>query len=151
MKITAGAAINLKANLENFAQKQVPFALVLTKNLKKVEKIVEDFDTARQDLINEYAIFDEKGQFIPATKEDGTKYENPQTLNEIEVNNREELLEKIRELEVKEYEVEFDAIDTEKIYYDSKVGEKMKVSDFIDANLEPALIIYLNQFEIIKL
>lgn len=151
MKITASMAINLKANLENFSAKQVPFALTITKNLKKVEKLVEDFDEKRQNLINEYAVLDESGNFIPETKDDGTKYENPQTLNEIEVSDRNELVKKIGELETAEYDVEFEQIDTEKLYYNSKAGEKMKVLDFIDTNLEPALIMYLNSFEIIKL
>lgn len=151
MKITAGNAINLKTNLDNFAQRQVPFALVITKNIKKLEKIVADFEEKKDAALHKYAILDEAGNFIPATKEDGTKYENPQTIDQIELSDRDALVKTISELENTEYDVDFETIDTEKLYYDSKIGEKMKVADFIDANMEPALIMYLAQFEIIAL
>ena len=61
------------------------------------------------------------------------------------------MMEKIAELEKEEVESEFVKIDMKKVYFDSKLGEKRTVADFIEETLEPALIMYLSKFEIIEL
>lgn len=146
MKITKLEAFYLKQNLDSFTQKQVPFSFAIVKNVKILEPIVTEFSAKQQDLINEYALHDENGKFIPIEGK-----ENPNTISDIKIENREEMMEKIAELEKEEVESEFVKIDMKKVYFDSKLGEKRTVADFIEETLEPALIMYLSKFEIIEL
>jgi len=154
MEIKNRQLVNLSNILFSFADKKVPFSLAISRNTKIVNLLIEDYNSRRIDIINEHAILKEDGTYLGLIKPDAEneeRYENPQNLMEMEIENRTELFEKLKELDNVSQEVNLIKIDMSKVYYDSVLKEKSTVEDYINTNVESNLITLLSEFNLIDL
>jgi len=143
--------LNLSNVLKHFADQKVPFSIILTKNSKKVDEIIKEYDEKRLDIINKFAVLDENGSFIGVEQADGTRKENPQTLDDIEIEDREGLVKALNDLDREQVDFTVEKIDLTKTYFDSEMKEKRTVEDFVNTNIEASVLNIMIELGLIEL
>lgn len=136
--------------LDTFKDKKVPFSICIAKNIKKISEVVSDYNEKRFELIQKYATVDENGNLLGKIGEDGKRIENPQTFDQLEVEDINLLISEINKLDFTDVDFELEPIDMNKVYYDTELNEKSTVENYIDSNIEPSVINAMAQIGLIE-
>ena len=135
--------------LYSFSNKKVPFALTVSKNIKSVNDGIEKYNENRLAIIDKFALKTDQGDYLGIVKPEptdgsefvvGERYIKPTNLNEIEIDNRDEMIKQIIELDNTLINVEIITLDLDKKYFDTTINSLSTIGDFIDTNIEANLI-----------
>ncbi len=149
MEIKNTTLLQLSNVLYSFSNKKVPFALTVSKNIKSVNDGIEKYNENRLAIIDKFALKTDQGDYLGIVKPEptdgsefvvGERYIKPTNLNEIEIDNRDEMIKQIIELDNTLINVEIITLDLDKKYFDTTINSLSTIGDFIDTNIEANLI-----------
>ena len=162
MQKTYNDVIGLNNTLANMSRERWPFGVVLAKNIKYMDKVVIEYNAKREEIVDKYAKRDEGGKilgimrdvpgFVP--KEGETipqeRVKDPKRIDETEWNDRASFDKELFELNAQSIELDLIPVDVNSVYYSMQANRDMTIRQYLDANTEPGLMLYLNEFGFFK-
>lgn len=143
MEIKNSTLLQLSNVLYSFSNKKVPFSLTISKNIKAVNAKIEEYNEKRIAIIDEFALKTDDGDYLGIVNpesETGERFIKPTNLNEIEIDNREEMIKQIIDLDNTIISVEIITLDLDKKYFDTTINSVSTIGEFVDTNVEANLI-----------
>lgn len=159
MQKTYNDIISLNNTLAGMARERWPFGITLAKNIKLMDKIVLDYNEKRQAIIDKYVKRDEDGEILGVLRDvpvgEGEeprkeRVKNPRRIDETEWNDFEGFNKELTELNTVLTEIELAPVDVDTIYFSIQANRDMTIRQYIDANAEPSLMLYLADFGFFK-
>ena len=156
---TYNEIIGLNNTLAGMARDRWPFGITLAKNIKIMDKIVLDYNEKRQAVIDEYAKRDDEGnilgimQDVPVKEGEEPRQERikqPRRIDETEWTDRASFEAKLDELNKQSVELELMPVDVNTTFFSNQANRDMTVAQHLDANAEPSLVLYLEEYGFFK-
>jgi len=153
MKVTNSELIALHQTLIALSRQKHPFNVTLAKNLQRVEKLVNDYSDERTTLVERYAKTDEDGKLLGVEKTTKDTENNviverikePQMIEDIEWNNKEEFIKEIESMNKTEVEIGLETIDAKKSFYHMEHKREFTIEEYLNTGMEPGMILYLEK------
>ena len=159
MQKTHNDIISLNGTLAGMSRERWPFGTILAKNIKIMDKVIMDYNEKRQAIIDKYVMRDEAGEilgvFRPVNPDQVLKegeermverIKNPRRIDETEWTDREAFDKELAELNESMTELELVPVDLNTVFFNMQANRDMKISEFIDANMEPSLMLFLSDY-----
>lgn len=159
MEKTYNEIIGFNNTLAGMSRERWPFGVTLAKNIKMMDKIIADYNEKRQAVIDQFVKRDEEGNILgvmrPAQVKDGEeprmeRVKNPTRIDETEWIDRAAFDKALAELNESKVNLELIQVDVNTAYFNLQANRDMTFGQYLDANTEPGLIIYLNDFGFFK-
>ena len=151
--------ISLNNTLAGMSRDRWPFGVTLAKNIKLMDKLITEYNEKREEIINKYAKRDDAGALLgilravevaegeePRTE----RVQNPTRIDETEWTDRATFDAEVFELNKQEVEIELSPVDVATTYYNMQANRDMTILQFVDANMEPSLVLYLSDYGFFK-
>lgn len=157
--------IGLNNTVAGMSRESWPFNLTIAENIRTLDALTLTYNEKRQVIIDKYAMRDETGAYLgvlrplpqkpaqegePAQEIVTERVKNPKRMDEIEWSDRDALNRELTELNDSVVELSLVPVDLEKKYFDRKAERVMTIGEYVDANMESGLIIYLSDFGFFK-
>ena len=155
MEKTYNDIIGLNNTLAGMSRERWPFGITLAKNIKLMDKIVLAYNDKRQAAIDQFVKRDENGEILGVLRDVPVKegeqprqerIKNPRRIDETEWSDREGFDKALAELNGEKVNLELIPVDVNAVYFNVQANRDMTVQQYIDANMEPSLMLYLMDF-----
>ena len=155
MEKTYNEVIGLSNTLGGMSRDKHPFSITLGKNIKVIDKVVADYNELRMAIIDKYVKRDEKGDALGVMKAvdvaEGEeprmeRVKNPQRIDETEWSDRDAFEKELAELNVQKVSFELTPVDASTVYLNLQVNKELTIRQYLDSNMEPGLLLYLNEY-----
>lgn len=159
MQKTYNEIIGLNNTLAGMSRERWPFGMTLAKNIKIMDKIVLEYNEKRQAIIDKYAKRDDAGEILGILKDVQVKegeeprqerVKKPQRIDETEWTDREAFDKEIFELNQQKCELGLIEVDVKTVYFNMQANRDMTISQYLDTNAEPSLVLYLDDYGFFK-
>ena len=159
MEKTYNEIIGFNNTLAGMSRERWPFGVTLAKNIKMMDKVIADYNEKRQAVIDKFVKRDEDGNIlgvmrpVPGKEGEETRMErikNPTRIDETEWVDREGFDKELAALNESKITVDLVQVDVNTVYFNLQANRDMTFGQYLDANTEPGLIIYLNDFGFFK-
>ena len=155
MEKTYNEVIGLSNTLGGMSRDKHPFSITLGKNIKVIDKVVADYNELRMAIIDKYVKRDEKGDALGVMKAvdvaEGEeprmeRVKNPQRIDETEWSDRDAFEKELGELNMQKISFELTPVDASTVYLNLQVNKELTIRQYLDSNMEPGLLLYLNEY-----
>lgn len=159
MQKTYNDIIGLNNTMAGMSRERWPFGMILAKNIKIMDKIIMEYNEKREKVIDLYAKRDEEGKILgvlrPLPAAEGVepimeRVKEPTRIDDTEWTDRAALDGALAELNKQMTEIELIPVDVETPYFNMQANRDMKISQYLDANMEPSLVLYLEDYGFFK-
>ena len=151
--------IGLNNALAGMSRERWPFGIILAKNIKMMDRIILEYNDKRQAVIDKYVKRDEAGQIMGVMRDVQVKegeeprqerVKNPSRIDDTEWLDRAAFDKELLELNAQSIEIELAPVDANTVYFNSRANRDMTISQYLDSNAEPSLVLYLSEFGFFK-
>lgn len=151
--------IGLNNTLAGMSRDRWPFGISLAANIRMMDKIINEYNDKRQVIIDKFVKRDENGEILGIMRDVPVKegeaqiqerIKNPRRIDETEWTDREGFDKALAELNKETVKIELTPVDVDTIYFNMQANKDMTIRQFIDANMEPSLVLYLLDFGFFK-
>ena len=159
MEKTYNDAIGFNNTLAGMARERWPFGISLAKDIKIMDKLIIAYNELREAVVNKYAKRNEDGEILgiwrdlPAKEGEEPKKERvvkPTRIDETEWTDKAAFEKELTELNAQKVDFVLSPVDVNTVYYNQHANKEMTILQYIDANMEPSLVLYLSDFEFFK-